>query len=463
MSSFIKKTPLVTVYMPIYNAEKFLERSIESLKTQTYRNIEIILINDGSSDSTTEILEKKFSKDKNIRIYHQKNQGLNTTNNVALKLANGKYITRLDPDDTLSSNAITELVSVLENDSEAGLVYPDYYIVDEKDNVLSRVFNEPIEDRVLMDRAPHGACTMFRTEILRQLGGYYDSFRCQDGYDIWLKFIKNHKPRNINKPLFRYTRHENNLTNNKEQILETRYGIQKKYYDENLSSSKKVLGIIPIISNPIHKSAKPFNMLNGKPLIWYTLSEVVKCQRIGKFVISTDSDEVASYARDFGIEVIIRKDNLTNMFVKMNEIIKDVFETIDQNNDFEAMCLLYINSPLRKSEYIDSAVDIFNIFGADSVLAVEEISNDIYKSSNSGIVPILKNQDKIKYEDDSLFVDTSSLYLTDLQFFNNTGEFIGGKIGKIIVPRYNGTKIESDLDLEILNAVLKNTEIIERD
>jgi len=147
----------------------------------------------------------------------------------------------------------------------------------------------------------------------------------------------------------------------------------------------------------------------------------------------------------------------------MNEIIKDVFETIDQNNDFEAMCLLYINSPLRKSKYIDSAVDIFNIFGADSVLAVEEISNEIYKSSSSGIKPILKNQDKIKYEDDSLFIDTSSLYLTDLEFFNKTGEFIGGKTGKIIVPRYNGTKIESDLDLEILNAVLKNTEITERD
>jgi len=455
MTNTLLKNPLVTIYMPLYNAEKFVLRSINSIKNQTYKNVEVILINDGSSDKTTEIIEKEFSKEKKIRIYHQSNKGLNTTNNVALRLANGKYITRLDPDDILCNNAIEELVKVLEDDKDAGLVYPDYYIVDEYDNIISRVFNEPIEDRVMMDRAPHGACTLFRADILRQLGGYYDSFRCQDGYDIWLKFIKKHKPRNINKPLFRYTRHENNLTNDKEKILETRYSIQKKYYDENISSTKKVLGIIPIITNPIHHSSRPFTILNGKPLIWYTLSEIIKCQRVDKFIITTDSEEIAEYAKPFGIEVIIRKDSLTNMFAKMNDIIKDVYESIHNRDDYEAICLLYINSPLRSSENIDSAIDIFHIFDADSVIAVEEVTNEIFKSSTSGIQPISNNENKIKYEDDALFIDTSSIYLTKIAFFKKTGKRVGGNIGKIVVPRLNGIKIESKLDLEIVDAVLK--------
>ena len=97
--------PLITIYITNHNYGKYLSKSINSVLKQTYSNYELIIIDDGSTDNSKNII-KKYQNLKNIKIIFQKNKGLLVSNNIALKLSNGDYITRLDADDWLDENFI---------------------------------------------------------------------------------------------------------------------------------------------------------------------------------------------------------------------------------------------------------------------------------------------------------------------------------------------------------------------
>ena len=106
--------PLVSIIMPIYNTEDYLAEALDSVIKQTYKNIEIICINDGSADNSLQILEEYAEKDNRIRIHSQENKGLPATKNVGVSLAQGKFVTFVDSDDTISSNTIETSVKIAE-------------------------------------------------------------------------------------------------------------------------------------------------------------------------------------------------------------------------------------------------------------------------------------------------------------------------------------------------------------
>ena len=85
-----------------------------------------------------------------------------------------------------------------------------------------------MKDVTLLDQPAHGACTMIRTKILKEMGGYDESFNKQDGYDLWIRLIDSHKVSNINLPLFYYRQHSKSLTSDKLDLLKTRGKIIKK-------------------------------------------------------------------------------------------------------------------------------------------------------------------------------------------------------------------------------------------
>lgn len=106
---------LVTIIIPVYKSEKWLSRCLESVTKQNYKELEIILINDGSPDKSGDICEKYSNLDSRIKVIHQKNQGPSVARNVGLKMAKGKYIQFVDSDDWLESNACATLVKYMES------------------------------------------------------------------------------------------------------------------------------------------------------------------------------------------------------------------------------------------------------------------------------------------------------------------------------------------------------------
>lgn len=115
---------LISVIIPVYNVEEYLRECVDSVLNQTYENLEIILVDDGSTDSSGEICDEYVEKDERISVIHQKNAGPSKTRNTGLDNATGKYIYFLDSDDYIESNALELLVSTAESNG-ADLVFFD--------------------------------------------------------------------------------------------------------------------------------------------------------------------------------------------------------------------------------------------------------------------------------------------------------------------------------------------------
>ena len=131
-------TKLVSVIIPVYNSEKFLEECLNSILKQTYKNIEIIAIDDGSSDSSLEIL-KKYSK--KIKIFSQKNQGLASALNFGISNMNGSWFKWFSPDDVMYPYTIKTLVDEIKKHSDNIIFYSNWNIVDDSGKIL-RNFQE---------------------------------------------------------------------------------------------------------------------------------------------------------------------------------------------------------------------------------------------------------------------------------------------------------------------------------
>ena len=214
--------PKITVYIPSYNYAHFIDDAIESVLKQTYQDFELLIFNDGSTDNTEEVL-KKYETNPKIKIIHQENIGMPKTCNKALNMAQGDYIIRLDADDIFDENILLILAKNLDQKPEIGLVYPDYFEIDEKGVFKEVIMRKKLgEEAKLLDLPAHGACTMIRKKYLKDVGGYNEQIKCQDGYDLWIRFIQKYKPYNINLPLFYYRKHSESLTAQSKKILDTR-------------------------------------------------------------------------------------------------------------------------------------------------------------------------------------------------------------------------------------------------
>ncbi len=129
---------LVSVVIPVYNSEKFLEECLDSILTQTYQNIEIIAVDDGSTDSSPDILERYSDK---INIISQKNQGLASALNLGISKMKGDWFKWFSPDDVMYSNTIETLIDEAKNHSDNIILYSNWNIIDDTGNTL-REFHE---------------------------------------------------------------------------------------------------------------------------------------------------------------------------------------------------------------------------------------------------------------------------------------------------------------------------------
>lgn len=107
--------PLISIIIPVYNSEKYLTKCLNSIMDQTYQNLEIICVNDGSTDTSPEILKNYTERDSRIKIISQKNQGLSSARNTGIKHASGEYLTFVDSDDYIKSKMIEHLVGAASN------------------------------------------------------------------------------------------------------------------------------------------------------------------------------------------------------------------------------------------------------------------------------------------------------------------------------------------------------------
>ena len=230
------KKPLVSVVMSVYNSEKWLPNTIDSIIRQTYTNFEFIIINDGSTDNSKEILDEYTNRDKRIFVFHQKNIGLTKSLIKAIKLSKGDIIARIDADDLSSKERIEEQLKELEKQN-LDLIATNFSLIDVNGKKTKyfdiRKKQEEILEKLLGGNSffPHSS-VMFKKEAYYKLGGYNLFFNKSQDIDLWIRFIqKNYKIGicSLNKPLNFIRIHEEQITHKNDDDIFTSISILNFY------------------------------------------------------------------------------------------------------------------------------------------------------------------------------------------------------------------------------------------
>jgi glycosyltransferase involved in cell wall biosynthesis len=442
------KNPLVTVYVTNYNYAKYISKAIDSLIKQTYDNIEILIFDDGSEDNSIQII-KKYSNIENIKCFFQKNIGLNKTNNKAISKSSGKYIMRLDADDWLDYNAIEIMANHLERNPDNFLVFPDYYIVDEDENLINVYRRHDFEKITLKDQPAHGACTMIRLSSLKKIGGYNEKFFCQDGVDIWTKIIDKEKINNINLPLFYYRQHGSNLTSNEDKIFSTKSQILKENFKNN--NNNKALAIIPIRDHIENLNLNPLHEINSKKIIDWTIESVLRSDFIDKIVIVSNNKDLEKYINNKysnKIDYVNRPVKLENFNIPLRETFFYILEKYKKNKfSYDYFFQFTIESPFRKHYHIDNSMLYIQKYNCDIVVPVKYENDIFYKHNGNSLVPVMKSNNKLlKLEREELYREVGGmrLYSTNYIYQNK----LDPKIGHILVDDKSAFRIKTSFDLK---------------
>lgn len=200
---------IVSVILPVYNGEKYLRASIESILNQSFKEFELIVINDGSTDNTLEVINQ-FKGHTQVVIINQENQGLANSLNTGISKASGQLIARQDHDDISLMNRLEKQVEFLKTHQSISIVGTWAQIIEE--NTLSnRILKHPISDNeiktLLLFNSPFvHPSVMFKKYSFDQVGGYTTTPELQppEDYELWSRFATEFKCANLNEVLIQY-------------------------------------------------------------------------------------------------------------------------------------------------------------------------------------------------------------------------------------------------------------------
>jgi len=454
----MENQPLVTVYITNYNYGQFIRQSIESVFNQAYKNIELLIIDDGSTDDSRKIIEE-YAGNRNVSIIYQHNKGPNTANNIALRVGRGKYIVRLDADDYFAEKALEILVDVLESDPELGLVFPDYYLIDTDSNIIGEVRRFNFCNEVsLLDQPAHGACTMIRKSYLETLGGYDESYSCQDGYELWIKFINQYKVINVNQPLFYYRQHGNSLSNNENMILDTRIKIKENFMGKHNIAAPSTFAILPIRSRNLGGQNIPLIELQGVSLLERAVKTAISSKKLSGLVITSSENEIESFYLEHiegkypKVMFLKRPEEFARLNESLTKTIRYVLDHQQVNDQFgivETVMTISVEYPFITSEVLDDAINTLTIFNADSLLSVRQDNSTYYQHNGNGLKPILGQEKFTKLEREALYKGVGGIVISKIKGFKENNQMLHGKIGHIVLDATKAIGIHNDFELLI--------------
>jgi glycosyltransferase involved in cell wall biosynthesis len=199
------KKPLVSVVMAVYNAQEYLNIAVDSILLQTYRNFELIIVDDGSTDHTRSIINAY--SDPRIKYAHQKNNGQPAALNKGIMTARGEYIARMDADDISYPTRLERQVEFLEAAKNIAMVGTCHDFIDEDSGIFGQVYyldrNQDIQIEFMVRNPFAHGTVMIRRQVLIDVGGYDASQPIED-YELWWRVAKKHQVTNIAELLYGY-------------------------------------------------------------------------------------------------------------------------------------------------------------------------------------------------------------------------------------------------------------------
>jgi len=314
---------LCSIIIPVYNAEKYLSKSIESILQQTHQDFELIIINDGSTDNSEEVI-KSYLYDSRIKYFSQTNKGEAAARNRGIAESKGEYIAFLDADDLYSPTKLTEQITYFQENHEFDIVYSDIEVINEKGLYIGELKSEQIikepndflANILYRQIIPGPAAIMLRRKCIESGIRYPENYVNAEDYLFTIQLAQHFKIGYLPKKLYLYRRHENNLTNNHLKQIENEKKIVQSLgveniikiirdstyiiEEQNLLMAKVLLKIDELSSalNFLEDSSDNWEYFFVKGIILYKLKDYKKAKEI--FELAWLKEEKAEILNNLG-------------------------------------------------------------------------------------------------------------------------------------------------------------------
>jgi glycosyltransferase involved in cell wall biosynthesis len=211
--SYFYEAPLISVVMSVYNGENDLKQSVPSILNQTFTDFEFVIVNDGSSDSTLNIIKDYQKNDQRIVIIDQHNKGLTKSLNIGIAKSRGKYIARQDTDDESLPTRFAEQVAFLEDNPDVVVLGTTaYQVMDEITRIGSYFDDDTLKELVyLRNPFPHTS-VVFRKDIFIRVGMYDESYILSQDFECWMRMMSHGRISMLNVPLVKQNKTENSIS-----------------------------------------------------------------------------------------------------------------------------------------------------------------------------------------------------------------------------------------------------------
>jgi glycosyltransferase involved in cell wall biosynthesis len=273
MLSEQNKKSLLSVIMPVYNAEKYIEQAIQSIINQTYQFWELYIIDDSSKDESFEIIQKFKSNDSRVKIFkNETNLGKVETLKKYFHLLSGQYIVFHDADDISSPNRFEKQVNFLDNNKDYGLIGTGFTIFDEKNKIIDSTYTSISDDEIRLNAKSssqfHFPTCMFRSSVLANFNPLFREYfkNNNEDTDLAYRVLNISKGYNFPEPLYLYRVLGNSISRN--NLFRNSYVYYKIVRDLFYQREKGLVDALE--SGEIEKLEKEYaELLNDKKLIYY--------------------------------------------------------------------------------------------------------------------------------------------------------------------------------------------------
>ncbi|MBN2180330.1 MAG: glycosyltransferase [Sedimentisphaerales bacterium] len=224
----------VSICIPTYNRKEYLRETIDSILSQTYKDFEIVIVDDGSTDGTENILK---NLDVPVTYYWQENSGDAAARNKLIELAQGRYISFIDSDDLLIPDAIERMVEVMDAEGGNVIVYGSYFRIDKNGKIYGRckrrLYSGSITRHLFETILVHACGSLFPTAILRGSPAFDTSLHICSDYELWLRLSMKYRFIALPDPTFKRRRHSTNLSKASLENCLTEFQVIDRFYNNN--------------------------------------------------------------------------------------------------------------------------------------------------------------------------------------------------------------------------------------
>lgn len=354
-----QNTPLVSVILPVYNGERFLKDTVDSIVNQSYNNLEIIIVDDASSDTSRDIIDS-YQDDRIIKIYKVKNENVCCASNLAFERANGEYIALIGHDDIWHLDKIEKQVSFMETNPNYAICFSRCDIIDQNNQIINgqNFFDDTFNSYENQERASHiyqlymrgnhlcAPSAVIRKSVLNEVGLYDCSLLQLQDYDLWLRILTVSNIYILEEKLLKYR-----------QVLDAKSNLSSGNVETAVRTEHESLYIgdryLHCLSNELYKEAFSLELVKSevssdeeflceKMLLLKKMSNPYWTKRCSELLNNKSARCILDDKYNYTIQEFY-KDNKEVVFLESEEHLRTTIieKLIDENRKKEEKILYY--------------------------------------------------------------------------------------------------------------------------